>query len=375
MEATLKLVVKSILILSGDEKYQLFSLQKALLNLVGLDFFQNGPQIRMIPHFVKHKIYPLMFPMWMISIAILVLKHVSSNQPLTQFEFIKQINGIIVSMTFFAASFKFFIFFIFGKSFKELFIETEQLGVIHADNVKLQFHIKTCVGYTTLVASNLGTWVAWFYLKHDDEPFDAAYPWEDKGFGRLLTYFFGFFAATFCAICHTLVDTAFQMMVAGIIIHIDSVAEKLSLVGSGKIKDRHAMSEIYEKHVKLLRVANNFSRGYSNLFVAQSVYTVGHSCVLLFGAAHVDDRVEIAMSQGTMLMTSYMQLLIYCYYGELLTSKFSGLLFDSYNNEWYECDMAVKKDLGRFALMCHKHISLRGFGNVHPSKSNWLHVS
>nr|AQM56040.1 olfactory receptor [Apolygus lucorum] len=309
----------------------------------------------------------------MVTVAVLTLTYVFTHEVVTQTDFIIAINSYIVSMTFCAAAFKILIFLVLQKEFKKLFLMVEELGDLDMYAPSTKDHFFNCYMYVTLVLTNPCTWSLWHLIAHNDIPFKSQYPWGDDGVGYLLSFFFGIMAAVFCGLSHILVDTSFMMVIAGITLHVDKLSQSLSLLGKHRFKDSKIMSAGIDKHAQLLRVSQHLSTCYSNLFVGQSVYTVGHSCVLLFGAVHVESKVEVVMSLGTMLVTSYCQLLVYCYYGELLTSKFSDLVFDSYNNAWYDSDLQVKRALPKFSLMCHRHVSLRGFGKVIPSKSNWLH--
>nr|APZ81453.1 olfactory receptor 31 [Adelphocoris lineolatus] len=372
MDEALKLANSTVLVISGDKKLMLFSIQKAFLNILGFDWFPGGVNLP-LPAFVKHTLYRLLYPVLMIVVAILILVYVFTHEVVTENDFIIKINGYIVSMTFFAASFKVLIFIFQKNMFKELFLMVEMVGAIDTDAPSTKSHIYNCYIYITLVLMNPGTWAAWWVIVHNDTPFRAQYPWGNEGFGYMLSYFVGVNGAVFCGLCHILVDTSFMMVVAGITLHVDMLSASLSYLGKNRFKDNKILSAAIDKHAELLRVSQHLSQCYSNLFVAQSVYTVGHSCVLLFGAVHVASQVEVVMNQGTMLATSYSQLLVYCYYGELLTTKFSDLVFDSYNNKWYDCELSVQKALPNLTLMSMRHVSLRGFGNVHPSKSNWLH--
>ncbi|BES88125.1 Hypothetical protein NTJ_00931 [Nesidiocoris tenuis] len=369
-EAVYDSAVQGLLTLSGDEKMKIFTIQRAFLNILGFNWFEGGIGL-FLPGFLKHNAYRCIYPSWMIVTGILTLDYALRFQDV----FIQKINGYICSMTFFSAALKIIVFNIYGSRVKKLYEEVEALGVLNAKTPKIEGHLKVGLSYAALVFSNAMTWSLWWLLVHADIPFGITLPWESKGFNFLFTVQVGFLAACFCALCHILVDTTFQMLVAGITFHIDRLSELLSQLGSNqkKLSDDAIMASAVDLHVELLKIANLLAAGYSDLFVCQSVYTVVHSCILLYGAVNVDNKVEVVMNQGTMLATSYAQLLVYCFYGDLLTSKFEELLFSSYDNAWYQSPLKVKKSLAHFSKMTHRRISLRGFGGVQPSLSNWLH--
>ncbi|BES88124.1 Hypothetical protein NTJ_00930 [Nesidiocoris tenuis] len=348
---------------------EIFTIQRAFLNILGFNWYEGGVGL-FLPGFLKFNVYRTVYPVWLIVAGILCLDYAVKYQD----NFVQKINGYICAMTFLCAALKIIVFNIYGSRVQNLFQEVEALGDLSAQNPKIEGHLKVCLSYVALVISNPMTWALWWLLVHHEPAAGITLPGEMKGFTFLLSVEIQFFAACFCGSCHILVDTTFQMIVVGITFHIDRLSTMLSQLGlqNKTLSDDAIMGSAVDLHVKLLKVANLWAEAYSDLFVCQSVYTVVHSCVLLYGAVHVDSMIEVIMSQGTMLATSYAQLLVYCFYGQLLTSKFEDLLFSSYDNAWYQSPLNIKKSLVHFSKMTHRQIGLRGVGGVQPSLNNWL---
>ncbi|XP_014261896.1 odorant receptor 85c-like [Cimex lectularius] len=363
-------ILKYSVAIAGDKKLEVYTLYFSFLNFLGFDWKQGGINVP-VPAWVKFKVYPASYPIMMLIVSFLIIKLNVEVEPKTEFEMIKMINGFIVSMTFIAAFAKLLYLRIIKNDILELLNMSVTVGPISAEKPVVKDTIRSCVLYFILLNANVGTWTVGYLWLHNDLPFAAAFPWDESTVvGFSLSFNVDVLCAFYCSIGHTVLDISFPLVVSTMCWHIQRLEKLLSTLGKDYFIDRMILDKAVDLHVRLLR---QVIVCYNQLIVAQSVYTVLHSCILIYAVVKVSNKVEAALSSVPMLSASYAQLYMYCSYGQLLTDKTHTLSFAAYNNEWYRCPPKLRKSLVLFLEATKRAVHLKGFGNIQASLANYLH--
>uniref|UniRef100_T1I0I6 Odorant receptor n=1 Tax=Rhodnius prolixus TaxID=13249 RepID=T1I0I6_RHOPR len=321
----------------GDKKLEAFTLQRALFKLLGFYWWDRGSSVP-LPDLFKIWIYPVLYPILLLVVSYLTIKAVTQMDIIDDYDYVRKVNGFVVSMTFIASALKCFYLRFIGEDIRYLIQMTEDIGEVNTTNEPLAGALRTCVNYLSLLFCNAGTWTLYYLITYQDVPFPTDYPWNQQyTLGWFIAFCLTFLCALFCATIHTLVDTIYPMSVEVITIHIERIRIHLSFIGSGKWSDQTRLYQAVETHVVLLRVHKQMKKCFGMLFVAQAVYTVLHACVLIFAVVN-----------------------------------FNSLSFAMYDNAWYNCNPSTRKVLLLFGEACKKQAYLEGFGTVRAALPTYL---
>nr|AXX83042.1 odorant receptor [Yemma signatus] len=375
-----RILMGSLRLVTGHKTIQTWTFHKGCLRILGNDWEVRKPK-RSLLRIIWTVLYPASYILLLgISVvltvknAITILKHQGKSGDILQF--IRAMNGFIVSIAYVYAAAKGIIFKAQGGQLLRLMDMLDELGEQdddgrpHRDRALLN-----CTLYMGLLFVTPGAWTIYFVFFHQAIPYPTEFPWsEDTHLGYFASFSTDFVTAVYCAALHSVYDTMFPMVVGVISGHLASLKAKLAKFGGGGLdgKEESVLRKCHLKHVDILRIMKHMNDCFRLLFLVQTTYTVLHACVIIYQVMQVSDIALAIMNTSPILSSAYSQLLMYCYYGQLLTTNFEELKEGLYENKWYNCDGRTKKSLCLMTLMADRPVRLESYGITSAAHHTYL---
>ncbi|XP_014261973.1 odorant receptor 85b-like [Cimex lectularius] len=373
MDFIFKTSNRLIVALSCEGRLRIFTLQRVLLKILGFEWWKEGLNFP-LPDFMKKWGYQAFWVILMICDIVLTLKASVWMAIDNDLKYTIKMNGIIVMMPFVGSLIKIFYLRYMQKEFIELIETCESIGHLDMEEESIQSGLRLNFVYINMLLSTVGIWAIFFTIINHEIPVATDFPWsQDVALGQFFSLMIDFYCGINCCLAHSLLDTIFPVSAIVIIAHLATLRKKLAKLGCNKYQDEVLLNESIELHNKLLSMSELLQICYNEVSVAQSLYSVMHSCVLIFAVEQVPNKFSVLVSSFPLLLCSYAQLWMYCSFGQMMTDEFDKISFALYNNRWYACSISSRKALVTFAQACQKKVGLKGVGNINASYSNFLH--
>nr|QQP19702.1 olfactory receptor 7 [Tropidothorax elegans]QQP19781.1 olfactory receptor 86 [Tropidothorax elegans] len=372
MEEIHRQVLRLACYLTGDEEVQQFTLHKAILQFLGYDWWDKpGWGVQKV---CKRLLNPVLYMSLLLVVTVLTGHRcftLDKNDPLG---FLLFMNNIIVIFTFSCAMIKtIYMKFFYGKQAKELMDMLVRLGDMKQGRPIWEGSLKACTFFLCLLVNVCFLWAVYCLAKYRVFSYQTSYPWsQDTVHGWLAAFQLSFMTAFYTSQIHSAMDSFFSVSCGIMMAHLQVLTDMLRTIGLPGNRDRATLISAVKLHVNIIRAAEKMNDCGKLLFAFQSLYTVLHACVLIFAFIKADDVLAALSNIMPMLIASYVQLFLYCYYSQKLSNKFEDLHFACYDNLWYRSSQEVQKGLLMFVMASKKQIFLRGLGMAKASFASYL---
>nr|AXX83036.1 odorant receptor [Yemma signatus] len=361
------IVLKTSLKYTGDEELRLFTVHKAAFQFLGFDWWDeegDGQSKGGIRHFITRVLHPIVYMSGIFSASVLTAHRCLDLDTSTAYGYNIFMNNIIVVFAYMYSFTKVvYLHLFYGKNAKKLIRMLEDLGELKRGRKAWEDSLKGFSYYMFLLSWIVSMWSIYFLVKYNNFSYMTSYPWnQETSIGFTAAFECNLLVSSYVCVVHTAVDSLIAVCCGIMIGHVEELIDILKTIGQPGTDDMKALKEAINLHVRVKNAADEMNNSYSLLFAVQPIYTTLHACVIIFTFVEAEDKVASLLSTSPMLMASYVQLFLYCFFSQKLTSKCEELTFASYNNNWYCSSMEVKKGLLLFSVATQRTVALRGLG-------------
>ncbi|XP_073992333.1 odorant receptor 4-like [Rhodnius prolixus] len=350
---------------ANDDKKVGFTLPKAVFNAIGLSWWGT-------PTLLKSLYKPVAFII-LGFITYGVTNYLSEKEIVDQKTFIEVTVNIIQILSMLFVATKIFLFHCYSSDISDAINTSEILQLKYGVTCSTPTGSKVIKIYATNIAIAVTGWLVLGTYKHG-HPLHVSFPFDistKHPIRFLIVWFLEVMCGFYVSAGNGAADTIPLYTVNVIVNFGEKLKDLLRKIGQNPDEDVKLLEEALDLHLRILELKDKLIKGFAMLVLVQIVFTISHTCLILFAATKVDIALFMSLLMP-LTFADYLELLVYCFTGEMLSSKMEELRFAAYDNQWYNSSIATRKNLIRIMEALKRPISLNGYGIVSACYETYL---
>ncbi|KAK9506527.1 hypothetical protein O3M35_008449 [Rhynocoris fuscipes] len=170
-------------------------------------------------------------------------------------------------------------------------------------------------------------------------------------------------------------DGAMMLIISIIVNFGNRLKELLNNIGVNPKDDYIILREAVEMHVIIIELSDKVVKAFRFVLLCQLIFTITHTCIIVFAVTKVDDLGLIMTSLMPILVAAYFQLFVFSYAGEILLNMSEDLRFSAYDNQWYNMSVENRKHLILLVEASKRTLSFESYGIIRACYETCLNVS